>query len=402
MNLRRWIAATLVAGVALGAAVALRYRGAPSPAFAAPVAGADPPPVQRIPISPRGPVAIAARADDPGGGTPWAVRRFTTRTDGHTYPCSQLGRLDGKRFGWISPGRPFRAARFDQADVSTMCGERFFQGRPQLTQVTLTTDGATGLPRPDRTVVWGVLPPGIASARLSDGTRLRPGAGGVVLAVLPGQPVGTLRLSGTLRTSSGTLRTFPDPAAGQRRALSTARRRPVDAAPLSDRTRVAALAADPAGGAAWGILTAPGTRGATCFSEPSHIVGDRAALVDPRLGLAMVSPLFFGLDCSDRRAPTATQPLRMDVLVSSIPDEDPTGARQLRRLNDRTVLHGRTTADVTAVTITTSRDIRTVVPDPRTHVVLAVYDGTFPAERVKFTATLRNGRHVTVLQSSGG
>jgi hypothetical protein len=92
----------------------------------------------------------------------------------------------------------------------------------------------------------------------------------------------------------------------------------------------------------------------------------------------------------------------MDVLVSSIHGTDPAGTQQLRRLDDRTVLHGRTTADVTAVTITTSRDIRTVVPDPRSHVVIAVYDGTFPREPFKITATLRDGSHRTVVQSSGG
>jgi hypothetical protein len=91
----------------------------------------------------------------------------------------------------------------------------------------------------------------------------------------------------------------------------------------------------------------------------------------------------------------------MDVMLTSIREEDPGGSLQLRRLVTRTVLHGRTTAAVRTVTITTSRDIRTLVPDPRTHVVLAVYDGDFPAGRLKFTATLRDGRSVTLLQASG-
>ena len=74
---------------------------------------------------------------------------------------------------------------------------------------------------------------------------------------------------------------------------------------------------------------------------------------------------------------------------------------QLRRLHDRTVLHGRATHDVVAVTFTTSRDVRTVVPDPRTHVVMAVYDGTFPGEHVKVTARLRDGSTRTVMQTLG-
>ena len=98
----------------------------------------------------------------------------------------------------------------------------------------------------------------------------------------------------------------------------------------------------------------------------------------------------------------AAHPLRLNVLGSSIPDTDPAGTGQLRRLDGRTVLHGRTTADVREVTITTSRDIRTVVPDRRTHVFLAVYDGSFPGEPFRVTATLRDGSRRTVVQSSGG
>lgn len=402
MSPRRLIAAVLTAGVAVGAVVAVAHRGASVPALAAPVAGASIDRAKRAPIRPRGPVVIAARAADSEGATPWALRSLTTRQRGKTFSCVQLGRLDGKRFGWISPGQPFRLARFDQLDVPTICDARFYRGMPQLTQVTLTTDGAAGLPRPERTVVWGLLPPGAASARLADGTLLRPGADGVVLAVLPGKPVGELRLSGTLRTADGRQRRFTDPRIDQQRTIASAQSDTKDRSPQADRTRVAALAPDPAGGAAWGILTAPSTRGGSCFSRPGKIVGDRLASVDPRLGLARADPLAGAFDCSVRRAPSPARPLRISVLVSSASDDDPIGAQQLRRLGDRTVLSGRTTADVVAVTITTSRDIRTVLPDPRTHVVLAVYDGTFPAERLKITARLRSGRHVTVLQSSGG
>lgn len=113
MSMRHLIASTLVAGVAIGSVVAVGHRGAPAPALAAPVGAASIELTQRAPITPSGPVAIAARAADRGGGTPWAVRRLTTRQGGKTVPCIQLGRLDGKRFGWIPPGQPFRLARFD-------------------------------------------------------------------------------------------------------------------------------------------------------------------------------------------------------------------------------------------------------------------------------------------------
>lgn len=409
MSRRRMVAAILIAGVVIGCAVALTQREAPTSARAAPVArAASTNPAKGTAIVPTEPVTIVARATDPGGGTPWAVRRVTTRERGKTFSCVQLGRLDGKRFGWIPPGQPFQLARVDRL-VPTLCGERLRRGTPRLGRVTLTTDGATGLPRPARTVVWGVLPPGATSARLKDGTPLRPSADRVVLAVLPGKPVDEPRLSGTLLTTSGKRRSFADPAVDRFEAITVTGRdgkprslQRKGGTPLPGRSRVAVLAPDPAGGAAWGILTAPGSRGSNCFSSPGRIVGDRLATVDPRLGLARADPLAGTLNCSNRRAPNSDHPLRMNVLTASLGDEDSSGSQQLRRLNDRTVLSGRTTAAVTAVTITTSRDIRTVVPDPRTHVVLAVYDGTFPAERLKITATLRDGRHVTVLQPSGG
>jgi len=408
---RLLIAAMLVTGMAVGCAVALLSRGAPATARATPfvsigVARA----VQRLPIAPAGPVVIAARAADPGGAKAWAVRRVTARQGKTTFPCSQLGRLDGTRFGWISANRPFRLARLDQLDVPTMCGERFSRGMPQLSLVTLTTDGTTGLPRPERTVVWGVLPPGVTSARLDDGTRLAPGPGAarVVLAVLPSRPLGEPRLTGTLTTTRATTRRFayPDPARilddelAHRRTSDRPTARPKGGTPIRSRVVIAARVPDPAGGAAWGITTAPSTTGATCFSSPAHLVGTRPALVDPRLSTASPHP-FAALSCSDRRAPDAARPLRMDVLLTSIPEQDPSGSLQLRRLDTRTVLYGRATAAVRTVTITTSRDIRTLVPDRRTHVVLAVYDGDFPGERLKFTATLRDGRRVTLLQSSG-
>jgi hypothetical protein len=406
MKARRLIAAVLVAGVVVGGAIAMLARGdVATGRAAAPVAAAlsaDQPP---IPLPPHGPVTIAARAADPGGALPWGVRHFTTTTGGQTYSCVQLGRLNGKRFGWVAPAQPFRLARFDQLDVPTLCGAGFARGLPALEVATLTTDAATGLPRPDRTVVWGILPPGFVSARLAGGTTLRAGAGRVVLDVLPGQPVGSPRLRGTLRASGGAVRRFayPDPYVRPARAI----REPGDRlrAPTGGRARpgaerVAVRVPDPAGGAAWGVLTAPSTTGATCVSSPARIVGSRLANVVPRLGLASPNPIA-QFDCTRRRAPSSARPVRIDVLVASLSQEDPSGTEQLRRLRDRTVLSGRTTAAVTAVTITTSRDIRTLVPDPRTHVVLAVYDGTFPGERLKITATLRDGRHVTTLQSSG-
>lgn len=408
MSARQIVAVVLSAGIAVGGATALLDRGDAQRAQAAPVAGVSRTAQQRVPMTPVGPVAIVARADDPGGDQGWALRRVTTRSRGTTYPCLQLGRIDAGRFGWISPGQPFRRARFDQLDVPTLCGETFYRGLPQLMTATLITDAATGVPQPARTLVWGTLPPGFTSAVLSDGTRLPAGRHRAVLAVLPARRLEPVRLAGTLRTSAGRTRRFAYPQVTRRSEALRSIRDPAQrqrllqaGTPVEDRIAIAARAPDPAGGAGWGVLTAPSTTGRVCISSPGRLVGDRLASIEPRLGIARPAP-FAELNCLQRRAPTAAQPLRMDVAGFSVHDEDPVGTEQLRRLNDRTVLQGRTTADVRTVTITTSRDIRTLVPDPRTHMFLAVYDGSFPGEPFRVTATLRDGTRRTVVQSSGG
>lgn len=406
MTPRRLLSLVLTIGLAAGLTLALLIRGTPAPAAAA-LGGRALPPAQKVPIPPRGPVTLAARADDPDGLQPWAVRRFTTSQRRQTYPCVQLGRLDAGRFGWIAPDAPFRLGRFDQADIPTSCGERFPRGLPQLTVTTLTTNGRVGLPQPARTIVWGVLPPGTTGARLDDGTTLRVGRDRVALAVMAGRPVDSVKLAGTLTLSTGRSRRFDYPALQASQAV-VQRRGPdgrVTQAPLpqapSDDVRVAARVPDPAGGAAWGLLTAKDKGGTTCFSSPSRLVGDRPAYVDPRLGLATPPAPFDRYDCKGRLTPSAARPVRVDVALFSIGDEDPVGTAQLRRLTDRTVLHGRAAADVRSVTISSSRDMRTVVPDGRAHAFLAVYDGTFPGERFKVTAHLRDGHDVTILQPSG-
>jgi hypothetical protein len=42
------------------------------------------------------------------------------------------------------------------------------------------------------------------------------------------------------------------------------------------------------------------------------------------------------------------------------------------------------------------REIRTLVPDPQTHLVLAVCDGTFSEDPVRLSAHLRDGRTAIV------
>jgi hypothetical protein len=392
----RGIAAVLVAGGAIGTAVAVADRGT-APTVRAAATALPAAPQRGAPVTPFGPVRVVAQSKDPAGGAPWAVRRFVVhdhRLNGKTdvYSCLQMGRLQGSLFGWISPGSDFRPARFDLADVPSSCGSTFRGGLPQLLTATLTTDAARGNPQPATTVVWGALPPDSVSARLQDGTLLKAGPHGAVLAVLPGRPVGEPTMRGTLRTRSGAQRPFAGPAPPRPRG------RPYPA-PIG--LHVAVRTPDPAGGAAWGIVAAHDAHGDTCITHPGRLVGDRLADVDPRLGVAR--PDFFAAPvCPTRLTPTRAHPIRADVADFAVQDEDPTGSVQLRRLKGRTAIYARTTPDVRTVTITTSRDIRTLIPDPQTHLVLAVYDGSLPGERAKLTAHLASGRTATVVQSTGG
>jgi hypothetical protein len=65
------------------------------------------------------------------------------------------------------------------------------------------------------------------------------------------------------------------------------------------------------------------------------------------------------------------------------------------------VLYGTTTAAVARVTISSTRDVRTVVPDPIAHAFLVVYDGTVPDETFRVIGHLRDGTAFTTLQPSG-
>jgi hypothetical protein len=88
---------------------------------------------------------------------------------------------------------------------------------------------------------------------------------------------------------------------------------------------------------------------------------------------------------------------RKPVLVSYMFGDRPTGAdpqpgRVARRtLPGQTMVWGRARDDVTAVTIATPRDVRTLSPSPRAHAFLAVYDGDFPTGEIVVTAHLRDG-----------
>jgi hypothetical protein len=56
-----------------------------------------------------------------------------------------------------------------------------------------------------------------------------------------------------------------------------------------------------------------------------------------------------------------------------------------------TTVSGTTHSDVTAITIATPRDVRTLVPSPRAHAFIAVYDGEFATGEIVITAHFSDG-----------
>jgi hypothetical protein len=75
------------------------------------------------------------------------------------------------------------------------------------------------------------------------------------------------------------------------------------------------------------------------------------------------------------------------------PGDDTTGHIERRVLQGRTTIHGRVDPSVLSVTLRTPRDVRTLVPSQ--HLILAVYEGTFPTGEVVATAHLENGGSVS-------
>jgi hypothetical protein len=87
--------------------------------------------------------------------------------------------------------------------------------------------------------------------------------------------------------------------------------------------------------------------------------------------------------------------MRIDTLISGGFEQDPRGRIERRVESTRIAFWGRVHPDVVSVTIRTPRDVRTLIPSSRAHVILAVYDGHFPAGKVTATARMKDGREVT-------
>jgi hypothetical protein len=169
--------------------------------------------------------------------------------------------------------------------------------------------------------------------------------------------------------------------------------------PVPGSERIEARAPDPAGGPGWGVAVADRRGGGVCVGGASQVVGEQIGGVDTDLAL-FASGSFAPIGCrASGDGPSRRRPLWIGYSGGSADPEqrDPLLRRariERRVLPDRFELLAECHPSVERVTIRSPRDVRTLVPSERGHVVFALYDGGFPAGEIVVTAHLRGGgRH---------
>jgi hypothetical protein len=412
MTRRRLLLAAVLAGIVLGAVAAALATGSDGPRQP-PAATATPTPAplrvgpprrpeDRLPdgrysgeyaqvIVDRDSLAVAPHAaGDPG----WAVRTFTgerrtIRRDQRTlaHPvyrqrvrCAELVRTHAGESGWVFSGRVFLATTPGAPGPLGECGSRA-RPKPIARFATVLAFPEPASPVIERTAIYGLAPPGARAVRLNGRPVTLAATGGFLALLDPRRALNACRTRSTrprVQTPSG----LPAPQAGH--------------TDRGHRTHGSARA-DPAGGPGWAVPIADTKDGLPCVGQPGQVAGDRVGAIDSDYGLFTTSPIP-RLNCS-ANAPRLTQarpcslswggggpddPLREDNLARR--------ARTERRVSgSRFYLTATCRTDVDRVTIRTPRDLRSLVPSSRAHIVFALYDGTFPSGEILVSAHLHSG-----------
>jgi len=341
---------------------------------------------------------------DPDGGVPWAIRHFTGQLEPRKPPkdmrkylspdaledleatstdCWELGRLQGDQFGWIDGHGTFTARAPGRYELPMSCYTARSLRRigPALMRSTTIAYTPGRSPEPSRTITWGPVSDEVAAVTPENEARISIGPERAVLQIARGGSAPLRR--GVIERRDGSTKRFDFFQFPRQRGER----------PVAGTERVAVRAPDPAGGEPWGVVVKDGTKGGLCFDTPGRLVGNQVGFVDQRHDTFM--PGFeFEVACN-RERPTRSYPLRLDTLISSIPEGDDRGEVERRVLSHRIVFWGRAHPDVVSVTIKTPRDVRTLIPSVDLHFVMAVYDGQFPAGKATATARLRDGKEVT-------
>ncbi|WP_036725070.1 hypothetical protein [Patulibacter minatonensis] len=348
--------------------------------------------------------ATAARVDDPAGGAPWVLRtflaeRFTTvRSGTHVVGrnrCFQLGRLHRGRFGWIDGHDVFRPVTAGYRGAPIDCGSRLpdLHREPAVQAFHPLRTAAGTQPSRTGTVVWGSV--GVDGRALDlrlDGESVRTTRGryGGLLSVRTDDP-DAATLTGSVRYPTG----GPVPIGGGPR-LPDRFLRGLKAQPDPDAaTFVAARAADPNGGLPFGLAARPATGGGHCVaSQPGRIVQDRVGRIDFELG-TFTEQRIGRESCQSIGYVGRTHPIGIGyggADEGGEPSADPAPGRVARRtLPGMEYFAGQLAPDVRSLTLSSPRDVRTLLPSSPAHAYLVVYDGTIDSGTMRFSARMADG-----------
>jgi hypothetical protein len=335
-------------------------------------------------------------AADPAGGPEWALRswqatpnsrvRFSGQVPGRFF-CSEVGVVEHGTL--VAPG-PNAASTSTPLTLSPESDSGGCDDTGSLERIgpaaqvrSYLADPSAYSPQVLRTVVSGLLPPGSSKPLLlgAGGPRvLQVDANHAFLAVLPGQYWDArLEISAVIDGRRVTHAASPDfgrsaPAVAQARAP------------------------DPDGGAPWGF--AVGSNGSSAFGR---IVDGRLAGIDPLTGTMNYGPE--GTSSGGKGGPGVRRPPAVAFNTQGGPVASPPGqpapaatpAEVARRtLPGTTIIMGIAQPDVTAVTLVTPRDVRTLRPSGPEHVFIVVYDGQFFSGALTASIHLQDGRTETV------
>lgn len=349
-----------------------------------------------------GTVREELRRKDPAGGPDWVLRSMTADrmvpkrfrrpgSDGvsGTGPCIQLLRDVGGKLGWIDGDNVFRPVPVSAAGPMSKCSGPNLDTRRQRVQLfsseLLVSAPTSWEPTIRGQVAWGFVGPHVRRMRLRAGGEVRtpertPRWGAFLEFYGPKRPAGHVSLR--IRYEDGKV---VDTGMGR------GARRPTDGA----FSGVIARAPDPGGGPSWGLHGERSKDGSWCTSSTGHLLGDVIGFIDPKYGVMQGASAGLGSGrCGPGQQPTKAMPIMAMSSSGSYTDVAglaPNG-EQLRLQPGRTLIFGLTHPDIVSLTITTPRDVRTVIPSQPGHGFLVVYDGGFAGGKVTATAHFRDGR----------
>lgn len=317
-------------------------------------------------------------ATDPAGGPAWTLESWQAhpapglrfgngRAPLGRFYCEQAGILAGGRLTQPNPGGKPQPLTIGDAFCNQAATAPFL-----FAQAYLSNPSAYA-PIPLRVVLSGFVPPAATHALLLGDGAPRPLAldqNGGFLTVIPGRFWDTtMRVSARLPT--GRTVTSSDHPQGT-------------AAPQ-------ATAPDPDGGPPWGFRAGP-----TNFDMYGQVIENRLVAIAPGSsdGQFEPGPVEFGGGQGKLPRPNPLelfpQPL-LDAGATTITAPEV----QRRTLPGRTLIAGLAAPDVASVTISTPRDVRTLVPTGPDHAFIVVYDGYFYDSTVTATAVLKDGHTET-------